>query len=93
MKATLKPLRFRGDSDVVLAGFRKDVRREMGFNLHLVQSGGLPDEFKTMSIVGAGVQEIRVKDPNGIFRAFYVAKFADAVYVLHCFEKKTQKTN
>lgn len=46
-----------------------------------------------MSTVGAGVQEIRIRDVSGAFRVIYVAKFADAVYVLHCFQKKTAKTN
>lgn len=46
-----------------------------------------------MPSVGQGVQEIRVRDAAGIFRVIYVAKFADAIYVLHCFQKKTQKTS
>jgi phage-related protein len=45
-----------------------------------------------MSTVGQGVQEIRIRDTAGAFRMIYVAKFADAIYVLHCFQKKTQKT-
>lgn len=46
-----------------------------------------------MNDVGAGVREIRVRDEKGIFRIIYVAKFADAVFVLHCFQKKTQRTS
>ncbi len=46
-----------------------------------------------MASVGAGVKEIRVRDEFGIFRVMYVAKFADAIYVLHCFQKKTQQTS
>jgi len=46
-----------------------------------------------MNTVGQGVKEIRVRDAVGIFRVVYVAKFADAVYVLHCFQKKTEKTS
>lgn len=42
--------------------------------------------------VGPGVQEIRIRDKDGIFRVIHVTKFADAIYVLHCFQKKTQKT-
>jgi phage-related protein len=53
----------------------------------------MPTNFKPMPAVGAGVFEIRVGDEAGIFRVFYVAKLADAIYVLHCFEKKTQKTD
>jgi phage-related protein len=46
-----------------------------------------------MNTVGPGVREIRIRDTAGIFRVMYVAKFDDAVYVLHCFQKKTQKTS
>ncbi len=45
-----------------------------------------------MNAVGRGVREIRIRDAAGAFRVLYVAKFDDAVYVLHCF-KKTQKTS
>ena len=46
-----------------------------------------------MNSVGRGVREIRIRDAAGAFRIIYVAKFADAVYVLHCFQKKTAKTS
>lgn len=46
-----------------------------------------------MNTVGQGVKEIRIRDAAGAFRVMYVAKFADAVYVLHCFQKKTEKTS
>lgn len=46
-----------------------------------------------MSSLGRGVQEIRIRDEAGAFRVIYVARFADAVYVLHCFQKKSQKTS
>jgi predicted XRE-type DNA-binding protein len=49
-------------------------------------------DWKPMSTVGAGAGEIRIKDEAGIYRVIYVAKFEEAVYVLHVFEKKTQKT-
>lgn len=45
-----------------------------------------------MGTVGPGVREIRIREESGIYRVMYVANFADAVYVLHCFQKKTQKT-
>jgi len=57
-----------------------------------VQHGLEPDDFKPMLEVGSGVQEIRIKDDAGIFRVLYVTKFDDAVYVLQCFQKKTQRT-
>ena len=46
-----------------------------------------------MTTVGQGVREIRIRDRQGAFRVIYVARFADAIYVLHCFQKKTQKTS
>jgi phage-related protein len=46
-----------------------------------------------MNTVGRGVREIRIRDTAGAFRVLYVAKFDDAVYVLHCLQKKTQKTS
>lgn len=45
-----------------------------------------------MSTVGQGVKEIRIRDATGAFRVIHVARFAEAVYVLHCFQKKTEKT-
>lgn len=58
----------------------------------MVQVGRDPDNWKPMASVGAGACEIRVRDPTGAYRVIYVARFADAVYVLHAFCKKTPKT-
>lgn len=68
------------------------ARQEAGYQLGLVQAGGEPDNWKPMSSIGPGVQEIRLHEAAGAFRVVYVAKFAAAVFVLHCFQKKTQKT-
>lgn len=68
------------------------ARREAGHQLDQVQNGIEPDDWKPMPAIGPGVREIRVREVSGAFRVIYVAKFADAVYVLHCFQKKTQKT-
>lgn len=46
-----------------------------------------------MAGIGQGVREIRIRDEAGAFRIIYIAKFADAIHVLHCFQKKTQKTS
>ena len=51
----------------------------------------LPSDWKAMPSVGAGAYEIRIR-VLGEWRIIYVAKFAKAVYVLHAFQKKTQKT-
>jgi phage-related protein len=58
-----------------------------------VQRGREPDDGKPMNTVGLGVKEIRIRDEAGAFRVLYVAKFADAIYVLHCFQKKTERTS
>ncbi|ELO0757014.1 TPA: type II toxin-antitoxin system RelE/ParE family toxin [Salmonella enterica subsp. diarizonae] len=88
----MKVLLFRGGSLNDLRDFPVTARREAGYQLDKVQSGKFPDDWKPMTTVGQGVQEIRVRDVTGAFRVIYVARFADAVYVLHCFQKKTQKT-
>jgi len=87
----MKPLRFVGSSNVDLAGFPEDARREAGFELWQVQCGLMPSDFKPMLGVGAGAYEIRIH-LHGEWRVIYVARFADSIYVLHAFRKKTQKT-
>jgi phage-related protein len=92
-KAFPKPIEFRGTALDDLRAFPIDVRREAGFQLDRVQHGLQPDDWKPMASVGPGAHEIRVRDASGAYRVIYVAKFSDAVYVLHCFQKKTQKTS
>jgi phage-related protein len=52
-----------------------------------------PDGLEPFDEVGAGVREVRISVARGIFRVMYVAKFEETVYVLHCFQKKTQATS
>jgi phage-related protein len=75
-----------------LKRFPEAARREAGHQLFLVQGRGVPEDFKPMSGIGAGVYEIRIHE-EGEHRVFYVAKFNEAVYVLHAFEKRTPKTS
>jgi phage-related protein len=75
-----------------LSRFPAAARRKAGFQLFKVQEGDDPDDWKPMADVGPGVKEIRIRESDGAFRVFYVATFANTVYVLHCFQKKTQKT-
>lgn len=63
-----------------------------GFQLDRVERGLEPADWKPMPSVGAGVREIRIREESGAYRVLYVAKFEEAVYVLHCFQKKTQAT-
>ncbi|WP_091904557.1 type II toxin-antitoxin system RelE/ParE family toxin [Chitinasiproducens palmae] len=92
MDRVVKTVVFRGGALDDLRRFPEGARREAGYQLDKVQSGHEPSDWKPMHTVGQGVREIRIRDVGGAFRIIYVAKFADAVYVLHCFQKKTQAT-
>jgi len=76
-----------------LSRFPAAARRKAGFQLFLVQEGEDPDDWKPMTKIGPGVREIRIRERDGAFRVVYVATFPSAVYVLHCFQKKTRKTS
>ena len=76
-----------------LRAFPQSARRMAGLQLDRVQRGLDPDDWKPMSTVGSGVREIRVRDVGGAFRVLYVARLADTVDVLHCFQKKSSKTS
>jgi phage-related protein len=88
----MKKLVFQGSSLEDLREFPAAARNEAGYQLDKVQHGLQPDDFKPMSTIGKGVWELRIRDEAGQFRVIYLAKLKDAVYVLHCFQKKTQKT-
>jgi phage-related protein len=88
----MKPLNFLGSSLDDLRNFPEEARKAAGFELYAVQCGLEPRDYKPMSSIGRGVKEIRIH-VLGEWRIIYVAKFEDAVYVLHSFQKKTQKTS
>jgi phage-related protein len=88
-----EPIEFRGAALTDLCRFPAAVRREAGYQPYQVQEGHDPDDWKPMNTIGQGVREIRIRQKDGAFRVIYVAKFEDAIYVLHCFQKKTQKTS
>jgi phage-related protein len=89
----MKTVRFPGNLRKELQGFPEDVRLRIGHELYLVQTGEAPSDFKSMPEVGAGVFELRIRDDAGAFRVIYVAKFSAAIYVLHAFQKKSQRTS
>jgi phage-related protein len=90
---TIKPAEFLGDSIDELRAFPDSVRKDAGFQVDKVQRGEEPDDSKHMPIIGADVKELRIRDDAGAFRVIYLAKLADAVYDLHCVQKKTQETS
>lgn len=87
----MKRLVWLGDSLERLREFPPDARRAAGYQLERVQAGAMPADWKPMPGVGLGVNELRVRI-GGAYRVFYIAKFAEAIYVLHAFQKKTPKT-
>lgn len=88
-----KGIRWVGSAYNDLVKLPDGPRQDAGFQLSKVQAGSDPDDWRPFDDVGAGTREIRIKDSNGIFRVMYVAKFEEAVYVLHCFQKRTQATS
>ena len=89
----MKKLVFAGRTLENIKRFPDKARREAGFQLDRVQQGESPTDWKPMNTIASGVQEIRVSDADGIFRVVYIAKFEEAIYALHAFQKKTQKTS
>jgi phage-related protein len=86
-----KPLAWVGSSLGDVRGFPEDARRQIGHELYQVQQSLLPSNWRPMPSVGTGVIEIRTHGEHE-HRVFYVAKYEEAVYVLHAFAKKSQKT-
>ncbi len=87
-----KEIRWMGSAYTDILNFPLESRREAGFQLGKVQAGLDPDDWKPFGNVGVGTREIRIRDASGIYRVMYVTKFDEAIYVLHCFQKKTEST-
>lgn len=88
----MKDIQFCGTSLDDIRAFPKDVIHEAGYQLHRVQSGMEPTNWKPINTVGPGVIEIRIQEESGAFRVFYVANRGNTVAVLHALRKTTQKT-
>ena len=88
---TRKPVTWLGDSLEAIKDFPQLARQRTGRQLARVQDGLEPESWKPMPSVGLGVNEIRIRE-GGAFRVIYVAKFPEAIYVLHAFQKKARKT-
>jgi phage-related protein len=79
-----------GGSREDLRAFPADVRREAGYQIQL---GEAPDDWKPLKTVGQGVCELRICEASGAFRVIYLATRPEGIYVLHCFQKRSQKTS
>lgn len=88
-----KPIEFLGNSRLILARFPDEARRTAGFQLDRVQRALEPHDWKPLHAIGSGVLELRIRDSRDAFRVVYIAKCADAIYVLHAFQKKGRKTS
>lgn len=88
----MKPVHFVGTAREDLRELPEAVQETAGFQLFKIQQGKEPDDWKPIPTVGPGVQELRARAESGAYRIFYVATFAEALYVLHVFEKRSQKT-
>lgn len=89
----MKSVRFLGNSLKCLRDFPEDAKQDAGYQIDKVQRGEQPDDFKPMPSIGKGVEEIRIWDESGTYRVVYTARIANAVIVLHAFQKKTQTTS
>ncbi|MBI4829938.1 MAG: type II toxin-antitoxin system RelE/ParE family toxin [Nitrospinae bacterium] len=87
----MKRIVWVGSSRRDLKGFPGDARREAGYQLERLQAGLRPNDWKPLAAAGPGVEEIRIHAGNE-YRVLYIARYEEAVYVLHCFAKKTRKT-
>ena len=87
----MKEIEFLGNSLRVISEFPRDARQAAGYQLRRVQDGNDPEDFKPLPDIGIGVEEIRVWGEAGTYRVIYTARIKDRVYVLHAFQKKTQK--
>ena len=88
----LKRITWLGTSREDVKAFPDKVRKIVGSKLMTVQLGNNPDDSKPISSIGQGVTEIRIQF-EGQYRVIYIAKFSEAIYVLHAFRKKTQRTS
>lgn len=80
----LKPTTFHGDALNRIRDFPDDVRRQVGHELYQLQKGEYPNNSKPLSVVGAGVREIRIREAFGAYRVIYIAGLGSAIHVLQC---------
>jgi phage-related protein len=88
----MKLVRFLGDALERIRAFPESARSEAGQQIYRLQCGLEPEDWKPLKTVGASVREIRIREENGAYRVVYLATRAEAVYVLHAFQKKSQAT-
>jgi phage-related protein len=88
-----KPIDWRGSSLEDLRAFPDAPRHSAGQELRRLQRGEMPTDWRPFSEIGPGGREIRIDCADGWFRVMYVAKFEEAIYVLHSFQKASRRTS
>jgi phage-related protein len=83
---------WEGDSRDVLSSFPDAAKRNLGFDLRLLQQGQQPTDYRPMSLIGSGVFELRDQDERAWYRVIYLSRVHEVIHVLHCFEKKSRET-
>jgi len=87
-------LHFEGDSLEALSSFPDEIKRKLGFSLRQLQIGRQPTSAtRSMASIGRGVFELKEADERTWYRTIYLSKVATVIYVLHCFEKDSRKTD
>ena len=82
---------WEGDSKEALSSFPDAAKRNLGFDLRLLQQGQPPTDYRPMSSIGPGVFELRDQDERAWYRVIYLSRIRDVVHVLHCFEKRSRE--
>src|ERR1700676_4421113 len=83
---------WEGDSREVITSFPEEAKRNLGFDLRLLQQGQQPTDYRAMSSIGPGVFELRDQDERAWYRVIYLSRVRDVIHVLHCFEKRSRQT-
>jgi phage-related protein len=87
-------IHWEGDSREVITGFPDPVRADLGFSLWQLQQGEMPaSATRRMESVGPSVWELKEQDERAWYRVMYLSKIDNVIYVLHCFEKRSRKTD
>lgn len=92
--ATPAEIHWEGDSREILTGFPPDVKKTFGYNLRRLQNGLLPVcDSRPLPSIGKGLYELKDTDERTWYRVIYLSKIDNVIYVLHCFEKDSRKTD
>ncbi len=92
MTTTPKAIWWEGNSKAELLGFPDAAKQNAGYQLHRLQHGEQPQDWKPLNSLGkgiSGVYEVRIWEDDATFRIAYVTKFSEVVTVLHCWQKTT----